>query len=41
MSLEAYLREKEIHELLIVGFTLPHCVSTTTLMAGNLEFDVT
>ncbi len=40
-SLEDYLRENEIQQLVIAGFTLPHCVSTTTRMAGNLGFDVT
>lgn len=40
-DLEKYLKEQEIHQLVMVGFTLPHCVSTTARMAGNLGFDTT
>lgn len=40
-NLEQYLKEQGIHQLIMVGFTLPHCVSTTARMAGNLGFDTT
>lgn len=40
-DLEEYLRQAGIDQLVIVGLTLPHCVSTTTRMAGNLGFQVT
>lgn len=40
-DLEDYLHKQGIYELVIVGLTLPHCVSTTTRMAANLGFDVT
>ena len=40
-NLETYLRKKQICHLVLVGFTLPHCISTTTRMAANLGFEVT
>lgn len=40
-NLETYLRKNQIGHLVLVGLTLPHCVSTTTRMAANLGFKVT
>jgi nicotinamidase-related amidase len=39
-GLECALRENQITELVIFGYTTPHCVSTTTRMAANLGFRV-
>lgn len=40
-NLEAYLREAGIQDLVIVGLTTDHCVSTSARMAANLGFNVT
>lgn len=39
-DLESYLQKQGISDLVILGLTLPHCVSTTTRMAANLGFAV-
>ncbi|MFG1496638.1 cysteine hydrolase family protein [Saccharospirillum sp. HFRX-1] len=40
-KLETHLREQGIAQLVIVGLTTDHCVSTSVRMAANLGFDVT
>ncbi len=37
-DLEQQLRQQHWTELVLVGLTTPHCVSTTARMAGNLGF---
>lgn len=39
-NLEAYLHKNNISELVVVGLTTDHCVSTSVRMAGNLGFKV-
>jgi len=38
-DLEARLRKANVAQVVIVGLTTPHCVSTTARMAGNLGFN--
>ena len=40
-KLESYLRERGIDNLVLVGLTTEHCVSTSARMAANLGFNVT
>jgi nicotinamidase-related amidase len=39
-QLESSLHQRGIRTVLIVGFTTPHCVSTSVRMAANLGFEV-
>jgi len=38
-GLEGMLKEKNIKTVVIAGLTTNHCISTTTRMAGNLDFN--
>ncbi|MCM2677546.1 cysteine hydrolase family protein [Alkalicoccobacillus plakortidis] len=40
-DLEKILHENKVDEVVIVGLTTPHCVSTTTRMSANLGFKTT
>jgi isochorismate hydrolase len=40
-GLEAYLQTQGIRDLVLVGLTTDHCVSTSARMAANLGFAVT
>ncbi|WLR43270.1 cysteine hydrolase family protein [Bacillus carboniphilus] len=37
-SLDQVLKENHLNTLVIIGFTVPHCISTTARMAGNLGY---
>ncbi len=39
-DLEEHLRRKGIDDLVVVGLTTDHCISTSVRMAGNLGFEV-
>ena len=39
-TLQEQLQDRGVRELVIVGLTTPHCVSTTARMAGNLGYTV-
>lgn len=40
-ELEARLKQENISEVVIVGLTIEHCISTSVRMAANLGFQVT
>lgn len=39
-NLQSYLNERDIQDLVVVGLTTDHCVSTSVRMAANLGFNV-
>jgi len=40
-ELESYLRERGVENLVLVGLTTEHCISTTARMGANLGFGIT
>ena len=40
-ELESYLRERGVENLVLVGMTTEHCISTTARMGANLGFGIT
>jgi nicotinamidase-related amidase len=40
-DLESYLRERGVENLVLVGLTTEHCISTTARMGANLGFGIT